>query len=174
MKAETSEPRKFSPSPIPTTSGELRRAATTLVGSSASTATSVKAPSSWLQTRCMAVVRSMPDSTCSSSRCAATSVSVSESSTWSSASIRARSSPKFSMMPLCTSATRRLLPRWGCALTSLGAPWVAQRVCPMPVVASGSGESAIAFSRLASLPARFSVAIPGTDPPVTSAIPAES
>ena len=51
-------------------------------------------------------------------------------------------------------------------------PWVAQRVWPMPVVAAGSGGSAIAFSRLASLPARLSDAIM---PPVdTSAIPAES
>ena len=72
------------------------------------------------------------------------------------ASSSARSSAKFSMMPLCTSATRPVRPRCGCALTSLGAPWVAQRVCPMPVVESGSGESAMAFSRLASLPARFS------------------
>ena len=32
MNAATSEPRKFSPSPRPTTSGELRRAATTRVG----------------------------------------------------------------------------------------------------------------------------------------------
>ena len=62
------------------------------------------------------------------------------------------------MMPLCTSATRPSGPRCGCALTSLGAPWVAQRVCPMPVVDAGSGCSASAFSRLASLPARLSEA----------------
>ena len=78
---------------------------------------------------------------------------------------------KFSMMPLCTSATRPDRPRCGCALTSLGAPWVAQRVCPMPVVESGSGESATAFSRFASFPARLRQAI---EPPSTSAIPAES
>ena len=159
MNAATSEPRKFSPSPSPTTSGELRRAATTRDGSSASTATSVKAPSSCWQTRCIATVRSMSDSSCSSSSCAATSVSVSESSTWSSASSRARSSAKFSMIPLCTSATRPAYPTCGCALTSFGAPWVAQRVCPMPVVDAGSGWSAIAFSRLASLPAFFDSAI---------------
>jgi hypothetical protein len=53
----------------------------------------------------------------------------------------------------------------------LGAPWVAQRVCPIPVVDAGRGASAIAFSRLASLPARFCQAI---DPSSTSAIPAES
>ena len=61
MNAATSEPRKFSPSPSPTTSGEFRRAATTRDGSSASTATSVKAPSSCWQTRCIATVRSTSD-----------------------------------------------------------------------------------------------------------------
>ncbi len=60
MNAATSEPRKFSPSPSPTTSGLLRRAATTRSGSSASIATRVKAPSSTWQTRCIAVVRSTP------------------------------------------------------------------------------------------------------------------
>ena len=62
-------------------------------------------------------------------------------------------------MPLCTTATRPFWPRWGWALTSLGAPWVAQRVCPMPVVDGGSGCSSMAFSRLASLPARLSEAM---------------
>ena len=60
MKAATSEPMKFSPSPRPTTSGELRRAATTRDGSWPSTATRVKAPSRRWQTCCMAVVRSAP------------------------------------------------------------------------------------------------------------------
>ena len=98
-------------------------------------------------------------------------MSVSDTITWSSASIRARSAAKFSMMPLCTSAIRPEPPVCGCALTSLGAPWVAQRVCPMPVVEAGSGRSAIAFSRLASLPARLLVT---TAPSATTAIPAES
>ena len=75
------------------------------------------------------------------------------------------------MIPLCTSATRPVAPGWGCALTLLGAPWVAHRVWPMPVVDSASGSSAIAFSRLASLPARLAEAIA---PSVTSAMPAES
>ena len=171
MNAATSEPRKFSPSPIPTTSGELRRAATTRDGSSASTATRVKAPSSRLTSRSIAVVRSAPASTSASSSWAATSVSVSESSATSSASMPTRSSAKFSMMPLCTSATRRCAPLCGWAFTSLGAPCVAHRVCPMPTVAGGSGWSAIAFSRFASLPARLSDAIV---PVATRAIPAES
>ena len=42
---------------------------------------------------------------------------------------------------------------------SFGAPWVAQRVCPIPVVDSGSGASASAFSRLASFPAFFAQAM---------------
>ncbi len=171
MKAATSEPRKFSPSPTPTTSGELRRAATTRDASSASTATRVNAPSSRRQTSCIAVVRSAPASTSFSSRWETTSVSVSETSSCPASSSSARSVTKFSMIPLCTSATRPVGPGWGCALTSLGAPWVAHRVWPMPVVDSASGSSAIAFSRLASLPARLAEAIV---PSATSAMPAES
>jgi hypothetical protein len=45
----------------------------------------------------------------------------------------------------------------------------------MPVVEAGSGSSAIAFSRFASLPARFWVAsLPCTVSCTTRAIPAES
>ena len=41
------------------------------------------------------------------------------------------------MMPLCTTASRSVA--CGCALLSVGRPWVAQRVWPMPIVpASGS------------------------------------
>ena len=42
-----------------------------------------------------------------------------------------RSSRKFSMMPLCTTAS--LSVACGCALFSVGLPWVAQRVWPMPI-----------------------------------------
>ncbi len=48
---------------------------------------------------------------------------------------------------------------------------MAQRVCPMPTLAGGSGDSSIALSRLASLPARLSEAIA---PSAMTAIPAES
>ncbi len=157
MKAATSLPRKFSPSPMPTTSGELRRAATTRQGSAASIATRVNAPSSRRQTFCIAVVRSTPDSTSRSRRWAATSVSVSEVISTPAASSSPRSVAKFSRMPLCTTATRPCEPMCGWALRSVGAPWVAQRVCPMPVVEDGSGFSASAFSRLASLPAFLSL-----------------
>ena len=36
------------------------------------------------------------------------------------------------MMPLCTIATRSVAMGW--ALRSVGTPWVAQRVWPMPIV----------------------------------------
>ena len=48
---------------------------------------------------------------------------------------------KFSMMPLWTTANLPLWLRWGWALTSLGSPWVAQRVCPMPRVPGRSAPS---------------------------------
>ena len=63
-------------------------------------------------------------------RWASTSLSVSEANTAPSTASLARSSSAFSMIPLCTIA---MGPQTcGCALTSLGSPWVAQRVWPMP------------------------------------------
>ncbi len=50
-----------------------------------------------------------------------------------SASSSARSSRKFSTMPLCTTTVRPLWLMCGCALRELGTPCVAQRVCPMPM-----------------------------------------
>ena len=134
-------------------------------------ATRVKAPSRRRQTFCMAVVRSTPVRTSRSSRWAATSVSVSDVISMPSASSSPRRIAKFSRMPLCTTATRPCEPTWGWALRSFGAPCVAHRVCPMPVVEAGSGCSVSAFSRLASLPARLSLT---SDPSLISAIPAES
>ena len=65
------------------------------------------------------------------------SESVSVSNLRPRASIASRSSRKFSMMPLWTMATRPEACGW--ALVSLGWPWVAQRVWPMPTPAfSGS------------------------------------
>ncbi len=46
----------------------------------------------------------------------------------------ARSSEALSMMPLWTTATLPSASRCGWAFSSVGAPWVAQRVCAMPVV----------------------------------------
>ena len=100
-----------------------------------------------------------------------------------SASSSARSLAKFSMMPLWITATRPSAGECGWALRSVGPPWVAHRVCPMPVVpspmpiglaaqvGSSAARSASAFSRLASLPAFFSVS---SSPSQTIATPAES
>lgn len=101
-----------------------------------------------------------------------------------SASSSARSFAKFSMMPLWITATRPSGETCGWALRSVGPPWVAQRVWPMPVVpspmpmgleaqedGSSAARSESTFSRLASLPAFFSVS---SSPSQTMATPAES
>ena len=64
-------------------------------------------------------------------RCATTSVSVSLRNFAPFFSSSSRSSRKFSMMPLCTTASFSVA--CGCALFSVGLPWVAQRVWPMPI-----------------------------------------
>ena len=51
---------------------------------------------------------------------------------WPCASSESLMAWAFSMIPLCTSAMRPVGSVWGWALTSLGTPWVAQRVWPMP------------------------------------------
>ena len=75
------------------------------------------------------------------------------------------------MIPLWITATLPAPPRCGCAFASVGPPWVAHRVCPMPVVVGGSGCSASASSSRASLPERFTVTSP---PSAWTATPAES
>jgi hypothetical protein len=45
------------------------------------------------------------------------------------------------MMPLCTTATSEL-DTCGCALTGVGAPCVAHRVCEMPVVPASCADCA--------------------------------
>ncbi len=107
------------------------------------------------------------------------SVSLANSTPASSSS--ARSLAKFSMMPLWMTATRPSAAWCGWALRSVGPPWVAQRVWPMPVGPSpmpsplspsvAAARSASTFSRLASLPAFFSV---WSSPSQTMATPAES
>ncbi len=106
MNAATSLPRKFSPSPRPTTSGLLRRAPTTTPGLSACTARRVKAPSSRCTTLSMASVRSPTRSYSRPTSLAATSVSVSERNTTPSASSSFFRAWKFSMMPLWIRASR--------------------------------------------------------------------
>ena len=79
-----------------------------------------------------------------------------------------RSSRKFSMMPLCTTATRA--EAWGWAFTVVAAPWVAQRVCPMPTEpAMGACSSTLASSESLPVARRRS-----SRPSSTVAIPALS
>src|SRR3954454_21817613 len=75
------------------------------------------------------------------------------------------------MIPLWITATDPSADTCGCALESVGPPWVAHRVCPMPSVEGGSPSSASTFSRLASLPAFLAVL---SRPSARTATPAES
>lgn len=59
----------------------------------------------------------------------------------------------------------------GWALVSVGPPWVAHRVCPIPVDPLGSGRPTSSFSRLTSFPAFLAAASP---PSASTATPAES
>ena len=77
---------------------------------------------------------------------------------------------EFSMMPLWMTAIR---PAWsvcGWAFGVVGAPCVAQRVCPMPSVPRGIFSSS-ACSSMLSLPAAFMILRPS---PFTIAMPDES
>ena len=134
-------------------------------GSWASTATRVNAPSSCWQTRCIATVRSTPDSSCSSSSWAATSVSVSETRVWSSASSSGAELGEVLDDPVVHQRHPAGVARaCGWALTSLGAPWVAQRVCPMPVVDAGSGASAMRLLEVRELAGLLRDRQPGRRP----------
>ena len=156
MNAATSEPRKFSPSPSPTTSGELRRAATTRVGSWASTATSVNAPSSRWQTRCIAIgqvdvrLRAAAPAAGRRPRCRSRRPG-------RAARVGLELGPQLGEVlddPVVHQRDPAAEPRCGWALTSFGAPWVAQRVCPMPVVDGGQrvvGDRLLEVGELAGL-----------------------
>ncbi|MEJ2598052.1 MAG: hypothetical protein P8Z00_06935, partial [Anaerolineales bacterium] len=50
-------------------------------------------------------------------------------------------------MPLCTTTTSPVMPRWGWALRALGSPWVAQRVWPMPACPCSGDWSSFEFRR---------------------------
>ena len=76
------------------------------------------------------------------------------------------------MMPLWMTATAPVQSMCGWALRSVGAPWVAQRVWPMPSGRpAGSGLLVERVSRLASLPARL---VTDSLPSAAMAAPAES
>ena len=171
--AATSDARKFSPSPRPITSGELRRAPTTRPGCSSCIASRVKAPSRRPTVDRNAATRSPPFSRYSRPRStAATSVSVSLRNVCPSASSSFLSSEKFSMIPLWMTASSSWSARCGWAFASVGPPWVAHRVCPMPVVPSGSGWSTRSSRSTASLPAFLR--IPSSPSAPITATPAES
>ncbi len=74
------------------------------------------------------------------------------------------------MIPLCTTATWPAASRCGWAFSSLGAPWVAQRVCAMPVVPANRLGSRSSSSRTRPLALTVLMA---PDRPLT-ATPAES
>jgi len=104
-KAATSEPRKFSPSPRPITSGELRRAPTTRPGWSSCIARSVYAPSRRDTTERKACTRSFVRAYSRPIMTAATSVSVSLRKAKPSPTSSLLSSAKFSMIPLWMTAS---------------------------------------------------------------------
>ena len=77
------------------------------------------------------------------------------------------------MIPLWMIATLPSMLECGCAFTSLGTPFVAQRVCPIATVASGNGSDSISATRLLRRPAFF-LTRTRSMPGATSATPAES
>jgi hypothetical protein len=98
-----------------------------------------------------------------------TSVSVSDAGVIPSAASLAHSSAAFSTMPLWITATWPEASSWGWALPSVGSPWVAQRVWPMPTEPdSRLGSDA---TRSSTRPARRWTRSP--EGPIT-ATPAES
>src|SRR5258705_6318131 len=103
-------------------------------------------------------------------RWAITSVSVWERNRCPSAAKVFRSSRKFSMIPLCTTASFDWQSTCGWALASDGRPWVAHRVWPTPRLPAGRPE-AINVSRFSILPVVF---LTSSDSLATVAIPAES
>ena len=142
--AGMSEARKAASPRTPISRGETRRAATMRSGSSARTTARAKAP----RTRARAE-RTAPDSpesgrsaSAASIRWASTSVSVSDSSRCPAATSSSASSTWFSMIPLWTRASPAEQSTWGWALPSVGPPWVAQRVWPIPAVEPAGAASA--------------------------------
>ena len=74
------------------------------------------------------------------------------------------------MMPLWMTAILPDWSVWGCAFGVVGAPCVAQRVCPMPIVPAGIWPSS-SCSSMESLPAALWILSPL---PLTTAMPDES
>ena len=68
-------------------------------------------------------------------------------------------------------AKRPSLLRWGCAFSSVGAPWVAQRVCPIPVDPGTPAPSRVFSHKFAIRPVTLLTVI---FCPSITAMPAES
>ena len=76
------------------------------------------------------------------------------------------------MMPLCTATTFMSSLQWGWALISLGSPWVAQRVWPMPQLPGRARPPFIFSERTFSRPLAFTSCTGAS--PSRVATPAES
>ena len=166
--AAASEATKYSPSPMPSSTGDPCRATTIFCGSSAEMTARPYVP-----TTCSSAVITRASSVspgASSIRWASVSVSVSVLNVWPARSSAARSASAFSMMPLCTRARRSPQSACGCALRVVGGPCVAQRVCAMPQK-PGAGWRAISAWRSGTRPASLRVSMRSS---VWTAMPAES
>ena len=147
--ATASEPRNISPSPWPMASGLPRRAAIIRSASPSNRKARAKAPCNRPSVARAASTGPRPWLMCQAVSRATVSVSVCDSGCIPRAITSSRSARKFSMMPLWTTATGPR--RWGWALASVAAPWVAQRVWPMPACPV-SGSCTSRSDRLISLP----------------------
>ena len=165
-----SEASIVSPLPSPTTIGEDTFTPTSSPGWPDDTTTSEYAPSSAATTARTASVRSSVSPRASSTRCATTSVSVSEANTWPPFSSPDRRSWWFSMIPLWITAMSPGQSVCGCAFAAVGAPWVAQRVCPIATRPPSGGSASSAASSSPSLPDRLrtSSSSPSTATPAES------
>ena len=162
MNAATSEPMKFSPSPMPTTSGELRRAATTrdrVLGVDRDQREGALEPRQTVPHRVGQVAAGGQGRLEQVGR--DLGVGLGAQLVARAPRPRPAASAKFSMIPLCTSATRPRVAR------GAGGRWrrSARRGWPSGCARCRSwtpaaGSSASAFSRLASLPARLRHAMP--------------
>ena len=155
-------------SPIPSSTGDPWRATTILSGSAAETTARPYVPSTCASAAMTRSSRVSPGA--SSMRCASTSVSVSPANSWPARSSCGRNTSAFSMIPLCTTASTPPQSPCGWALTCVGAPCVAQRVCAMPHVPA----MGVAPSRLASAGTRPASLRTSTPPGPATATPAES
>ena len=171
-----SEASRATPSRSPRTSGVERRAATIVSGSSACTTAMEKAPRTAPSAARVASASASPRAMWSSMRWATTSVSVAERMVWPPATSSARRAAWFSMIPLWMTARRPVQSRWGWALSTVGCPWVAQRVCPIPAEATGGPRPAVRCAPASSATERVPSAARTRQisPSATSATPAES